>query len=51
MAFVSLSSDQTQVTGIFNMPQNDPAPQGYFGEIPDDDARIVAYLNTLLPKS
>ena len=43
MAFVSLNEDQTQVIGIFNMPQNDPVPYGYFGELPDDDARVIEF--------
>ena len=43
MAYVSLSEDGTKVTGIFNMPQNDPAPDGYAGEIDDSDPRIIAF--------
>lgn len=45
MAYVSLSQDRTKVTGIFNMPQNEPVPQDYFGEIPDNDQRVIDFLN------
>lgn len=45
MAFVSLNDDGTQVVGIFNMPQNEPMPNGYAGELPDDDVRVIEFLN------
>lgn len=43
MAFVSLNEDGTQVVGIFNTPQQVPYPQGYYGEMPDDDERVIAF--------
>lgn len=36
--------DTSPVTGIFNMPQSDPAIEGYIGEIADDDPRIATYM-------
>ena len=46
MAFVSLNPDATEVIGIYQMPQNEPQPLGYT-VIPDDDARIVAFLTLI----
>lgn len=54
MAYVSLNSDQTEVVGIFHSPQQEPFPEGYYGQMPDDDARLVAFCeanNITLPGS
>lgn len=45
MAFVAFNNDETEVVGIFNMPQQEPYPEGYsISPIPDDDERVVAFL-------
>jgi hypothetical protein len=49
IVFVSLNEDGTKVNGIFNMPQNDPLPDGYAGEMDDSDPRIVEFLNLPIP--
>lgn len=47
MAFVSLSEDESEVVGIFNMPQQEPYPEGYVGELPDNDERVIAFMERL----
>lgn len=45
MVYVSLNDDQTKVIGIFESPQIEPIPEGYFGEIENDDPRLLEFLS------
>ena len=51
MAFVAVEDPTQPVTspiiGMFAVPQNNPAPEGYIGEIDDSNARIATYIASL----
>ena len=51
MAFVSVEDvtkpKTSPITGVFNSPQNEPAPEGYIGEISDEDPRLIVYFKVL----
>jgi len=54
MAYVAVTDPTnpatSPITGIFNMPQNDPTPPGYIGQIDDSDPRIATYNAAQLPQ-
>ena len=44
--YAALSPDQTEVIGVFNMPQQSPLPAGYFGELDTTDPRVISFCAT-----